>query len=683
MSTPECCGHRLKLTGPATATILLLLFSANFPVLGQVRGGDHDLFGGPAPKNAEKSVLEEPRATDLLQPALAPRVPLAKGALTPQPEFDHRLIVKFNDELLARAVDGRVMTVAGELDLIPARQEGQPVRFGQLVDLPPETIALLESRAAIRSGVAQPDLSSMMWVDADRRDLAAIAAHLHQSEQVEWVEYEMLNPLPPSCQDPCFDIAPVTPNYESLQSYRGANPGLNMDAMWALGSGRGAGIQVADCEYWFNGDHEDLCGVIPEAGQTPSSFVIANGWHHHGSAVLGEMIGADNTYGVRGLVPEAQAWFFPESTVEGGSRRVTAIANAIATVDAGDVVLLEMQTVGEGGNNYGPAELSLAVWTVVKAGTDSGVVVVGAAGNGNQDLDSATYQAYRDRGDSGAIIVGAGSSTTAHDKLSFSTFGSRVNVQGWGQSVFSAGYGSHATIGGDQNQVYTSTFSGTSSASPFIASSCVALQSFAVDKIGRRLTPLELRSVLSATGWPQGTGGNIGRFPNLVEAALAVFHLGGTAFPARRLSVEAGTSVVGGLNEIRNSDDLRLTAASVAGVDGSGNPVRQVRMLMTAAAPAGPITRMGVRVEGYAGIAATSLRIELFNFSTGLWQSVDLRATPFPGDGLALVNAPGPASQFVQPGTRTMRARVTFANGSNPVSLGWSAFLDHFTWVVQ
>ena len=68
-----------------------------------------------------------------------------------------------------------------------------------------------------------------------------------------------------------------------------------------------------------------------------------------------------------------------------------------------------MQTVGPGGSS-GPAEIHPMVWLVTRLGTDAGVVIVAAAGNGEQDLDSADYDEYRGRGDSGAIIVGAGTS---------------------------------------------------------------------------------------------------------------------------------------------------------------------------------------------------------------------------------------------------------------------------------
>ena len=51
-----------------------------------------------------------------------------------------------------------------------------------------------------------------------------------------------------------------------------------------------------------------------------------------------------------------------------------------------------------------------------------------------------------------------------------------------------------------------------------IAGVCVSLQSFSEASIGRRLDPSEMRSVLRNTGIPQGSGGNIGNFPNMVEA---------------------------------------------------------------------------------------------------------------------------------------------------------------------
>jgi len=448
--------------------------------------------------------------------ALLPRTPLPKEPAIALPAEPSRLVVKFRDDLLVRAAPAGLVSLADTDPAAALPLARAAATFTQLIDLPDDTIAFLEQRAALASGRAQPDLAGMLVVHAPDALLLTVAVELNASPLVEWVQFQELLPPPP-----CDDLLPITPQYyPNLQGYHAPNPGLNMAAAWALG-GRGAGIQVADCEYGVVSNHEDLCGLWLEPGQTPHPNVAANGWDEHGTAVFGELMSLDNGYGCTGLVPDAAGLFFPEWTVEGGSRRVTCIANAIATVDPGDVVLLEMQTNGAGGG-YGPAELDNAVWTVVKNGTDAGVVVVAAAGNGNQNLDSSPYIPYMNRGDSGAIIVGAGSSNTAHNKLSFSTYGSRVNVQGWGENVFTLGYGSYAQHGGDKKQRYTAGFSGTSSASPFVAAAAASLQSVAVLHRNRRLAPLEVRAVLTATGIPQGSGGHIGPFPNMAAAAKRV-----------------------------------------------------------------------------------------------------------------------------------------------------------------
>ena len=58
-----------------------------------------------------------------------------------------------------------------------------------------------------------------------------------------------------------------------------------------------------------------------------------------------------------------------------------------------------------------PVEYLAAVYDAIKLATQSGIIVVEAAGNGGVDLDAPAYGApFPDgKADSGAIIVGAGS----------------------------------------------------------------------------------------------------------------------------------------------------------------------------------------------------------------------------------------------------------------------------------
>ena len=456
----------------------------------------------------------------LAQPAaLEPRSPLAKPDRVVQPPYEHRLVVKFSDQSRMRATPlGQVRSLANvDATVITMLQARFDLTFNQLIHLPDAAIAHLEGRAEARSGRAQPDLAGMMVVDGPHEHLEAAANALLALDEVEWIDFEQLTPPPPG--GGCGDISPPTPLYHDLQTYHGHDPGINMTEAWTLGNMRGSGIKIADCEYGYVMGHEDLCNITMEQGQTIHPNVIANGWDEHGTAVFGEMISTSNAFGCHGLAYEAAGYFFTEWSVEEGFRRATCIANAIANMDAGDIVVLEMQTTGPGGG-YGPAELNMSVWTLVRNATDADILVVAAAGNGDQDLDSAPYDEYRNRGDSGAIIVGAGTSNASHNKLSFSTYGQRVNVQGWGQNVFTLGYGSYAQHGGDKNQRYTAGFSGTSSATPIVAGACAALQSFAEANLGRRLSPSEMRDLLIRTGVPQGSGGHIGPLPDVYAAAI-------------------------------------------------------------------------------------------------------------------------------------------------------------------
>jgi subtilisin family serine protease len=204
-----------------------------------------------------------------------------------------------------------------------------------------------------------------------------------------------------------------------------------------------------------------------------------------------------------------------------GYNRASAVSRSINASQAGDIILYEMQTGGKDGQ-YCPAEYDKVIWDLTKAATDSGIIIIAAAGNGNQNLDDPFYASYLARGNSGAIIVGAGSPNTTHSKLSFSTFGNRVDVQGWGSSVMAAGYGSYAKYDNDNNRTYN-YFSGTSSATPVVSSAAILIQSFYRQTTGQYLTPSAMKNLLISTGIPQGgtvTGQKIGPLPNVKNAIV-------------------------------------------------------------------------------------------------------------------------------------------------------------------
>lgn len=345
--------------------------------------------------------------------------------------------------------------------------------------------------------------------------LQFIANTLKTLPQIEYASLLSSQPVPPP-----IDIAPTTTNFEPNQGYLNANPGVNMAHAWGLGLS-GSGIKVRDVEYGFNKNHEELSDIntllAPNMTISPSA---STSYTEHGTAVFGILYAHKGTYGISGMAYGAQELIlYPEWQVSGYDR-INAVTKSIENSVAGDVILYEMQTGGQSGN-YVPAEYNSVVWNLTKAATDSGIIIVAAAGNGNENLDNSFYTVYNGRGDSGAIIVGAGSPDIGHNKMSFSTYGSRVDVQGWGSNVIATGYGSYATFGGDFNQQYTS-FSGTSSATPIVASCAIVLQSYYFGLTGNYMTSIQLRNLLKSTGIAQGSGGNIGPIPNMQAAITQI-----------------------------------------------------------------------------------------------------------------------------------------------------------------
>ena len=461
--------------------------------------------------------------------AASPRTPLPPIDVTVpttqvSPRSQARLAVKFVDDARVRAAPDGSLRVTGavpvhQVTTLKQHLEHHSVRLQPRLHLPVATLQALQHRAEQRSGRQQPDLAGMMDVlpgaPLDRPSLVALGLSLQAHPLVEYAFVRTLAPPPPG------DISPTTPDYVDRQGYRAADPGVDTDFADSVGA-TGSHVRLADCEYGWEASHEDLVDrdLHLEPGQSVPGWVADYGYDMHGTAVVGVTSGVDNAYGITGTVPDAALHTYPEYSNEEGSRRATAIASALSDSDAGDVVMLEMQIGLVCESCYGPAELDPDIWTLVRTGADAGVVVVGAAGNGGQDLDDGWYaDNYATWGDSGAILVGAGSADARHDALYFSTFGERIDLQGWGERVFTLSYGDFAAHGNDPDQRYTSDFAGTSSATPVVSSAVVAVQDYVIAHTGAPLSPEDLRSLLVDTGHPQGSGDPIGPFPD-VRAAI-------------------------------------------------------------------------------------------------------------------------------------------------------------------
>ncbi len=387
------------------------------------------------------------------------------------------------------------------------------------------------------------DFAGLLYVqsiDKTKEQLLKIGRELESLQEVEYCCLEPVKHAPPP-----EDYPPTTPDLVSNQDYRGENPGIDIDYAWSLGL-KGKGLLICDLE-WSWGDldpaskeiHEDLIDQDIKHGLPKKT----DQYEDHGTAVMGLLLAVENEYGINGSVPEARGLVFPEH-----HGRAAALLAAIDSCKRGDIILLEMQTSGADGK-LGPADNNQSVWDATKAGSDAGVIIVGTAGNGGANLDASAYDSYRARGDNGVIMSGAGSSNTNHDKLSYSTYGNdHVHIQGWGENVFTLGYGDHAEYGNDPHQEYTKRFSGTSSSGPISTSAVALIQSYAKEFLDTVFTSLEIRELLVSTGIPQGSGGHIGPLPNL-RAAIEKLDSLYTGIEEKRIKAQANFTTLYGVKD--------------------------------------------------------------------------------------------------------------------------------------
>ncbi|MCH7798553.1 MAG: lamin tail domain-containing protein, partial [Planctomycetes bacterium] len=367
---------------------------------------------------------------------------------------------------------------------------------------------------------------------------------------------------------------------------------------------RGKGVKVAVIEWAYYEGHEDL-DVITEPGLT--LVVVTETEPDHATACLGIINAQENNRGVVGIAPEAQAMFFPLTSVETGPRQQAAFLSAYETLDAGDVVSCSFGPENNLNNN-------LFDWTLLRLGSDLGITTCVAAGN---DCDNLS-QTGMNLGDSGAIVVGAGQGGFPYCRLIFSNYFSTgdevldsnvVHVQAWGLSVTTCGYGLGLVNPGDNpDRRYTNQFSGTSAATPQIAGLAACLQGLARQFYGIHLQPEVIRQAVG-TGFvqcgiidaddlpgfpaeldcgpdvdPDSGPNKIGRYPFLVGAPLSsaqqILTQSSAGFSdsplVDGLTILTGELIQGNVFSIKGADnnylivESRHTNPSDVGQDGHG-----------------------------------------------------------------------------------------------------------------
>jgi hypothetical protein len=395
-----------------------------------------------------------------------------------------------------------------------------------------EHLLLLQSTAEIRLGRTVAPLANFVLLRLPNTDsLAVVAERLNTLPEV-WYAAPLPVPLPP----------PSAPNFQPDQGYLlDAPDGIAGITLWDIPGGNGApdsgaAVKVCDIEFSWNLDHVDL---PPVTTLVPSGMAV---WSpladdNHGTAVLGQLASKRDTLGTTGIVYAADFYVAP-SGLDSVWQLGAAIVEALTVLGEGDVLVIEHEMTGPTGAAV-PIEWWPSWYAAVVTAIGNGVHVVEAAGNGGVDLDDPVFSIgnfghwpFLAENNSGAVIVGAGAappayggSDTARARLGFSNYGSRVDLQGWGEQVATTGFGYAYPLEG-KNVWYTKTFSGTSSATPIVAGAVAALESIYREAgNGEHLAPGILRNLLVATGSAQQNGlhptsEKIGPLPN-IQAAYA------------------------------------------------------------------------------------------------------------------------------------------------------------------
>jgi subtilisin family serine protease len=310
--------------------------------------------------------------------------------------------------------------------------------------------------------------------------------------------------------------------------------GINAQEFWSFYNNHGAGVKVCDVEYVYNENHLDLPQVTIIGGTPDDPGYGTN----HATAVLGEMGSLNNGVGTTGINYESSFYFsgayqFQVYYLE------EALINTLSDLDAGDVVLIEQQISafdGTSDEGYVPVEWYEPFYDAIQLISGNGIIVVEAGANGSKNLDDSIFgidnnghYPFLSANKSEAIIVGAGSSggpNGERDRLWFSNYGSRMDVQGIGENIVTTGYGDAFSTEGENNS-YTNGFGGTSGASPMVTGAVALLQSLHRQHTGLSLGVNDIRQLLITTGKAQPVFSGIplekiGPLPNVFAAANAM-----------------------------------------------------------------------------------------------------------------------------------------------------------------
>ena len=197
-------------------------------------------------------------------------------------------------------------------------------------------------------------------------------------------------------------------------------------------------------------------------------------------------------------------------------------------------------------------------------------------------------------------------------------------------------------------------------------------------------------SILPHPGWHEGIAlavfdnGDVTRVVGsvsidkgaLVSAALWVRE--NTLIAPESINVVRGVIVGGGLPQLLASDDDRFILRPGVTFSTAQDPIE---LTVEATSPRTTTPLLGFQVEWNCSSPAIRLTMELYNYATGVYDTVETHPSQT-ADMVQRVNATINADDHIEPGTQAIKARIAFKATGPVFAYPWTASIDRVRWIL-
>jgi hypothetical protein len=295
-----------------------------------------------------------------------------------------------------------------------------------------------------------------------------------------------------------------------------------IDRAWNVATGKG--VTIADIDWGFNPNHQDLeLRIGLTQNMLPVSIsqtVVANGNRlDHGTAVLGLAGARVNALGMAGTAYEADLW-----AIQAGSESVIDPACWVSAIDfvrdtpsnGRKIIILEIQTA-----SCGNIEMDVTINKAICDAIAAGVVVCVPAGNGSPSLDAGLGDDGNPIPPTGSILVGATKFDPATNIRANSNGGARI-------VVYAPGDRDHDLTCALLRNKYRNKFGGTSGAVAKVAGVAALML-----EVNSQLTHHDVRDILAQSNIPvvDDSGQQVGVLLDAKQAVCEALRRAGGSCP--------------------------------------------------------------------------------------------------------------------------------------------------------